>query len=185
MENYFKTVIISGKIASGKTTLAKKLAEELNAIFISFGDFLRYQSIQNNQEPTREYLQNLGINYISKYGHQGFVSLVFNHFSNLSTNTTNYFIVDGVRHIPIFEEIRKISKKTILIYLDIDKEQLYKNIANRDSFNKETLDKFLTHNVENELDNLKNYAEILIKTLPDISDITRIKESVLSILYAD
>lgn len=180
MEHYFNTIVISGKIASGKTTLANRLVSEFNAKYISFGTYVRYEATQRGIELSRENLQNLGEYIINKDGYINFTLNVFNHFIDSSQYNNEIIVIEGVRHIEVLKEIKRISRNNVTIFLNTNKNQLYKNVRYRDAINDKMLNKFLCHNVESEIMSIKKIADITLSSLFTDKDIIHIKNFVLS-----
>lgn len=180
MEHYFNTIVISGKIASGKTTLAKRLVTEFNAEYISFGEYIRNEATKQGYKLSRENLQNLGEYLINKNGYYNFVLNVFNYFTNPFQSDNKIIVIEGVRHVDILKEIKKISRTNITIFLDIEKNQLCKNIEHRDSFDSQTLNRFLEHNIEAGVIAIKEHADITLTSLFTENDIFYIKNFISS-----
>lgn len=111
---------VSGQIASGKSTLALRLVEELNCARASFGDFVRTIAMERGMEPNRENLQSIGAELIA-LGWEPFCRAVLAH-SNWKTG--QLLVVDGVRHSEAVHELRKLVAplRVFLIYLTVDDE---------------------------------------------------------------
>lgn len=122
LELYPHVICIVGKIASGKTYVSKSIADRNQWLRCSTSDFLRDILCKNGVcFPSREQLQEIGELEIIK-GWSIFARDFMNYA--MAKSTGNYLLVDGIRHIEFFDEIKNIvfPKKCILIYLDIPKE---------------------------------------------------------------
>lgn len=132
LENYPHVICIVGKIASGKTHISKIIADKNDWLRCSTSDFLRDIISQRNGEPfpTREQLQELGNCEIKK----GWNTFACN-FLNYATQKGDigFLVIDGVRHIEFFNEMRDIifPQKCFLIYLDIPNKILQKRLHER------------------------------------------------------
>lgn len=131
INQYPYIICISGKIASGKTYIARQLAERNEWGQCSTSDYLRgllYKEGISN--PTREMLQIQGENEINR-GWEAFVKS-FIRFATSSTSEP-FLIVDGVRHIEFFKEIEMLvsSNKCMLIYLECSNEILQQRLKER------------------------------------------------------
>lgn len=157
------SIVIIGKICSGKSTLAKDFSKWLNIPIASFGGYLEKYSIQNGLPTTREALQDLGVKMINQ-DHERFLNSVISHTSSLPSK----LIFEGVRHHVILEGIKKKSKITFSIYLDVNEEVRIDRFLKRekliDSNSNAEIDFYTRshHLVEAELDNLKSACNYVI-----------------------
>lgn len=158
------SIIIVGKICSGKSTLAKDFAKWIEYPTASFGGYLYDFSVQNRLPIDRIALQDLGVELI-KNDHVSFL----NNVINFKTENEKKLIFEGVRHKVILDEIRKISKQSFAIYLDVSEETRLDRFIHRekeiDTDNAE-VDFFSrsNHPVEQELDSLKEVCNFTITT---------------------
>jgi dephospho-CoA kinase len=117
------TVIIalSGKTASGKTSVGKALAAQLPAPFVSFGNFVRARAIAlHAPNPTdRITLQSLGERLISELGWLNFCLAVLDQ---TRWRDSNFVIVDGVRHAECISTLCQIAPSR-LVYLAVPDEE--------------------------------------------------------------
>ena len=116
MINLDVSIVIVGKIRSGKSTFAKSISKCLNFPIASFGEYLVDYSKQKNLPIHREVLQNLG-NDLVREDSSDFLNKVVSY-----NGSPNKVIFEGVRHKTIFDEIKNISEKSFAIYLDINEE---------------------------------------------------------------
>ncbi|MCH8247918.1 MAG: AAA family ATPase [Bacteroidetes bacterium] len=111
---------ISGRIASGKSSLAQGLASTLRWKQASFGDYVRFVAIERGMEPTRANLQTIGAQLVDE-DPTGFVSAVLQHAGWIKEEP---IIIDGLRHIVILETLRQLlsplSLKLILVTVGDD-----------------------------------------------------------------
>lgn len=159
-----KSIIITGKISCGKSTLAKEIQESLPySTIISFGKYLKEYSIARNLQYDRDALQNLGQHFIDKNPFDFLNQVIsFNKPAN-----DQILIFEGIRHISIFDAIKSKLKNTTAIYLDTDIFTRYERYIKREkdidsniSFKKfQELD---DHKVELEINQLKERCEVII-----------------------
>lgn len=108
-------VVISGRIASGKSTVATYIASEFNLKTVSFGEYVRAISRQTGKLETRQSLQQLGDRLISTLGTSGLLQATLKH-SDIQPNDSVVF--DGVRHSEILDGIRRSSRNCLAVFLD-------------------------------------------------------------------
>lgn len=169
-------IIICGKIGTGKTTLSKKICLLLNADYISFGDYIRFIADSRNTIQNRTNLQNIGLELIRQHGYSEFVKMVINHFT---VRLNGIFLIDGVRDFEVFNVIKGLFDETFLIFIDLSKDQILRNIENRDNIDINTINIALNHTIENKIDNLKEYADMVIYQMPNEQAIEDIASQVL------
>ena len=176
MGGCFNSVVIVGKIASGKTTLAKEISYRLKATVISFGDYLRYIAKSKGLNPDRNILQALGLEMINTKIPSQFVSDVVEYCLRNSDFRHDRLVFEGVRHESILNAIKKISHRCIVIYIELDNKQLIENALKREGGDPASIIKFLNHEVESEINDMKEQADVVFFELPSEKDIQKICE---------
>lgn len=157
------SIVIAGKICSGKSTLANDLSKWLKMPKASFGSYLEHYSKSQGLPTDRKELQDLGERLIEE-DHKGFLKNVIEYSTPKSSN----LIFEGVRHKVILEEIKQKSEKTYSIFLDVKEEVRRERFINREksmdasAMAKEDFDLRSKHNVERELDELKYQCNYII-----------------------
>jgi dephospho-CoA kinase/ASC-1-like (ASCH) protein len=125
-------ICISGKIASGKTYISKAIAERTGGARYSTSDYLRYiLSKVGVIDPSREQLQQQGeIEMQNGWNH--FVSSFLNYIS--FNNDQKITVIDGVRHLEFFHEIKRsvYPQKCLLIYIDTSDNIIQQRMGERD-----------------------------------------------------
>lgn len=160
-----KIIGISGQISSGKSTLAKALANTLNGQVISFGNFVRTEAAKRGIDVGRVALQQCGEELIRELGAKEFVGRVF----DLLAISTPFLILDGVRHIVVWQVIQDLVVKNALIYLDIEEEERFRRLVQRDQIEPVMAKQVLTHPMEVNTKELRKYADLVIATNTFIS----------------
>ena len=106
----------SGQIGSGKSSVSSAVAEALGWRRTGFGDYLRSEITLGGDQCSREALQDLGQSRVDD-DPSGFCRdvLAFGGF-----RPGDDFVVDGIRHIGVFEILSTLSAPTRarLIFLD-------------------------------------------------------------------
>lgn len=131
LDLYPNVICVVGKIASGKTYVSKTIADRNQWLRCSTSDFLRDILCKNGENfPSREQLQELGEIEINK-GWSVFARDFMNYA--MAKSISDYLIIDGIRHIEFFDEVKNIvfPKKCILIYLDIPQEIIRARLKER------------------------------------------------------
>jgi len=163
-----KTVIaLSGKISSGKSTVADFINKNYNFPIVSFGAYLKSYCLSKNLPTTRETLQNVGEKLIQKDPERFLINVI-----NFNTEKSDIIILDGVRHKIILEALNKLINNVIVIYIETDfntRSIRYlsrkKSTDNTSHYN--NLIVADNHPVESEIDILKTFSHITIDSSKD------------------
>ena len=112
-----KKIAISGKIASGKSTLSKYIQEKYNFTRIGYGDAVKKfaKEIFNMEYKDRQLLQDFAQSMRS-IDEDVWVKIVERHINN----TTENILVDDLRFPNELESLNKMGFTIIKIELDID-----------------------------------------------------------------
>lgn len=148
---------ITGRIHSGKSTLAKLLSNDLGIPIVSFGGYLAQFSAKNNLPTNRESLQNLGNRRINE-NVELFVKDVL-----ASAENVDVIIVEGIRHNLVFNSLKDIYINSFFIFLDVSFEDRYKRYRSSKDENKnltiQDFEKLDNHSVEQEIDSLMDLCD--------------------------
>lgn len=111
-------IAISGRIASGKSTLANAFASEVGWPYVSFGDYVRSIAKQRGLEETREVLQVLGDEQINTNLERFCRSVL----AQVDWKPGQSLVIDGVRHAEVDILLRRLvaPSKYVLTYFKID-----------------------------------------------------------------
>lgn len=160
-----KSILIIGRISSGKSTLAKGIQDLIpNFRTISFGSYLREYSELKNMKIDRQSLQDLGQRFVVENP----ISFLIDVVRHNQTKNDEILIFEGVRHQPILNAIRNHYPVLLSIYLDIDVETRYDRYLSRNkiidpSLTKEDFLKVDSHQVELEIESLKNSCDLVLE----------------------
>jgi Cytidylate kinase len=153
-------IAFSGLPQTGKTTLARLLAHELQCKFVSFGDFVRQEAFNRGiPNATRQDLQNIG---------QSLVTEDVRDFCRRVLRTVDFsageqIVLDGVRHKEVLEVISEISQRQpIKLVLLVASEKTRRNRSLQD------IDSIDSHRVESEVKaQFRSIADLVIDTEND------------------
>lgn len=160
---------IAGKIASGKSSLARALADRLKARRLGFGDYVRFVAVSRGLNPSdRAILQNLGQDLATR-DPSAFVTSVLS-FAGYSPREDIVF--DGVRHEAIWHAIQAVAAGnhdvTLLVFLDMPEEMRLRRLAAR-GLGREAAKEFDQHASESDL-------EVLLRKAADMTLDARLDE---------
>jgi dephospho-CoA kinase len=122
--NHIRGVMLAGPSGAGKTTLARKLHDELRIPPVSFGDVVRAVA---PPDATRETLEQVGQQLIGQ-GWKPFCEAV------LSRTPQDAVIVsiDGIRHLAAVQTLRELlHPRSLLIYVSASPPQVRRRTADR------------------------------------------------------
>jgi dephospho-CoA kinase len=166
-------VCISGGIASGKTTLAQALAEQLPDVAVrSFGDVVRHRARLQGKPLDRASLQAVGLELIAN-GWESFVEVLLED----APLEISVLIVDGIRHREAVEELQRryVHGQFVTVYLKINPAEQRARIKQRG----ESLTK-RTHTVEASLPEVEALAELVIDGSQPVAETVQAILAVLS-----
>jgi len=121
---------LSGRLGSGKSSLASILAERFGWPKVAFGDYLRHLAEQRGLGVDRQSLQYLGEEQIA-LGWDGFCLAVLNHFK---WRPGQGLVVDGIRHITAVSTLNRLlcPQSVFLVHLAVDEEIRQNRLSRRD-----------------------------------------------------
>ena len=155
-------IVISGRISSGKSTVAKIISSKHSFPVASFGAYLKHYCESNGLPTDRKTLQDTGEDFVQR-DPVNFLKTVVNHF----IENSDILILEGVRHKIIFDEVQNICQRKLAIFVDADQNTRYKRYydRNKDTEYSKTLEQFIesdNHIVEQGIDSLKSLCDIII-----------------------
>jgi cytidylate kinase len=139
----------SGKIGSGKTTLSQQVAEALGWRRASFGEYLSTFARSQGLEDSRDVLQELGERLVSRSA-DDFCRSVLAHFG---WNSGEPLVIDGIRHVAIFEALRRIVAplELRLVFINVDENTRLKRLKQSDRDVIDRLQQIEAHSTEREV----------------------------------
>lgn len=124
-----KVIGLLGPIGSGKTTVAKYLSEKYGFFMIVMGDLVRELARKKGLTPTREVLQAVQKEYVSKYGMDYFARLVI---KRIEESKSERAVIDGMRRMEDVLVPKNYFKENIIILLiDAPAKIRYERISKR------------------------------------------------------
>jgi dephospho-CoA kinase len=140
---------VSGKIASGKSTLASTFANEVGWPCVSFGDYVRQIARQRGlDEDDREVLQEIGDELI-RQNLEGFCKSVL---AQVDWKPGQPLVIEGVRHFEVDDLLRRMvgPSKYVLTYLSVD-DQIRKERLRQEGIDDNELIEVETHSTEKQV----------------------------------
>jgi len=131
-------IAVSGRIATGKTTIAHALASHLGWKYVGLGDYLRQQVIASNRLPSREILQELGSrqvkvnprqfceNALQYFGWEPGMGVVIDGLRNMEVRSALLLILNP---LPLFLIYCSAEDKVRNSRLDMREPGLHKRLA--------------------------------------------------------
>ncbi len=166
-------IAVSGPIGSGKTTLSRALAKQLDCKHTSSGDYFRQLALESGQNPgDRRLLQHLG---------EQQVGLSPDHLCRELLRKANWrpgdesLIIDGIRHIEVLDVLRQVVAplRIFLVYVQRDRMRSHSVSAR---IGKRSLALFDAHSTEIQTDALRSSADIIVS---GDNEVTSVVERVL------
>lgn len=152
-------IAITGPIGSGKTTVARAIADRCDIPVVSFGEHVRKVALCAGLDANdRTVLQDLGL-HLLRYPEPMCKAVLAQAPSPLPS----CLIIDGVRHEKVFDTIRRLSfpRRVVLVYIDADETARRERYKTRSD---DSLDAYEAHPVESEVnDALMSLADVVIK----------------------
>ena len=161
-------ILVAGGTCSGKSTLAHRIAVHTSYSAISFGGILRNYALKTNLPLTVESLQNLGQELISKLGYDRFLQWIISHSSSVSWDES--LVLDGVRHIAMYESLKKAFPPNFLVYCACNKETQLERMINRDMVSIEDAKRILSHPLEQFVRDLESQAHLFFRPGDSMED---------------
>jgi cytidylate kinase len=154
-----RILFFSGRVGSGKSTIATCVSERLSWRILSFGDFVRGVATERGENPLdRSILLAIGVELMSN-GPENFC-LDFVRFFDVS-NKSN-LVIEGLRHAALIPAFRRLgfSDWCRLVYLASSEKTRNGRIAKR----RETLglSEIDQHPIESDDDTLRTVANLYV-----------------------
>lgn len=101
-------IAFTGLPQTGKTTLARRLADHLQCKFVSFGDFVRNEAKKVGiANPIRKDLQDIGQRLVET----DVVTFCRDVLQTVSFSPDEQIVIDGVRHVEALRAISSLSQR--------------------------------------------------------------------------
>ena len=116
-------IVISGRMASGKTTLAKALADQFEGTAVSFGDHVRAIAASQGRGVDRETLQEIGQAAVDADADR----FVVDFLAGLEPAAGALLILEGLRHVSVRDALCKYARETgaevRFVHIETNEEQ--------------------------------------------------------------
>lgn len=151
-------LVVSGPIASGKTTISQHIAASFGWPWTSFGSYVRAEALRRGLSDSRPILQQIGDDLIAQ-GQEDFCRAVL-VAAGWSPGAS--VVLDGVRHVSVVNALRALvaPQSLILVYVTIAENTRVARLRARG----------VDLEVQHHYDAHANEADVLT-TLPYIADI--------------
>lgn len=154
-------IYVAGKICSGKSTLAKRIAKHADYPLISFGGILKNHLVKNDLPVTRESLQRIGQEFIDQLGYKEFLRWSIEHSSEIQWDGP--LVIDGLRHKVIYNHLVERFPHSFLIYCVCEPETQLARLMARDRIKKEEIQRILSHETEHYVSELEPQANLIFR----------------------
>jgi gluconate kinase len=159
----------SGQIGSGKSSISMAVAKALGWRRTGFGDYLRAEITRMGGDPaSREALQDLGQKRVDDdLGAFCHDVLAFGGF-----RPGDDFVIDGIRHVSIFEILAEVSKPSEARLLFLGAQESKRSARVQARADAHDFERASTHRVEAELrDALPRRAHALINADQELDQV--------------
>ena len=135
----------SGRIKSGKTTIARATADSLSWQYVAFSDYVRLVARQQDLDPElRPVLQSIGESLIG----QGWPKFCRNVLAIANWQTGEPIVIDGIRHVDAVDHLQAIVAPLTfrLIHVVIESELQLDRVRREET--SQSLDRLELHSTE-------------------------------------
>jgi cytidylate kinase len=150
-------IAVVGQAGAGKTTFIDGLAQRFCAPTVSFGGFVRDEAHRQGLPLDRPTLQSLGEQLIATYGSANFARQVVAS----RAGSQDVLLIDGVRSVEVWDSVRTMAQRAVLIYLDVPEIVRATRITERDQQDKSIVAKMMQHPLELSVPALRPYADLI------------------------
>jgi len=160
-----QSYIITGYTGVGKTTLVNSLDLDNKWKIISAGKTFTKFALKHNVKNSRKSIQNFAINYFNEHGYKVFTYQLLNQ-----TLKHNKVIFVGIRPLEVVMEIKKTMPNTKIIFINSNKETRKARLIKRQHLSLEEVYQLQHHQIEINMDNIKNIADYIINNDTTINE---------------
>ena len=161
-------IVLSGAIASGKSSLAKAMAERLDCPVVSFGGYIRENVSSRGLPLDRDTLQAHG-QLMVEADPSGFATGFLTRIDSAHPNGS--VIVDGLRHVNVGRYLCELSTRHVaLVAVVTDREERRRRFISRGDGSGEDFDRVDSHPVENEHEALASMADVVVDGCRDTDE---------------
>ena len=164
---------LAGEMASGKSTVAKYIAEKYDGEVFRFSNILRDALGRIHKDNSRENLQMMSTMLREAYGEDVLARAMASDAKNA---VSDIIAVDGVRRLGDIEHLKRLDG-FYLVYLEADIKKCHERLAVRGEKtddNGKTFEEFKkdrAREAERQITKLKKYADIIIDNDSDLKSL--------------
>ncbi len=149
-------ILIAGPVRSGKSTLARRIAERFSGTRVGFGDAVRQRTQTLGLPDERSSWQQVGEEWVAR-DPEGLCDAVL-----APTAGQSLVVVDGVRHRSVHDLLRARAegRRVVLVFVDAQVSVRRDRLAS-DGISDEAMGLVLSHSTETELPWLRDRADIV------------------------
>lgn len=150
-----RPIVLTGPMASGKSSIARQIADDSGAQVLAFGDLVRAEAERRGLAGDRVTLQDLGQELFASLGPLGMSEM-------LLEDRRADVIIEGVRHLQVLQSLNQLLPDLVFVYLTAPASVLDERWSARGA---SALRQAATaHAVEAELSELRELAAITVDT---------------------
>ena len=169
MSKIERIVFISGRIGSGKTSLATEIAKRLDCPFASFGDAVRAEAATLGlPRADRVILQRIGQRLVDEEPER-FCRLVLDRIAD----NASCAIVEGLRHARLLWVLKKVAgnARVEVIFVDLGRLERFRRLREYRGYSDEVCRQYDNDPTEIELDgSLKELADVVVDNGGNLQD---------------
>ena len=164
-------VAFSGGVASGKSSVATRIAEQLAWPCASFGGFVRRVARNRGLQESREVLQEIGAEMIGGDLRAFCLAVI----GQTTWEGSGSLVLDGVRHMEILPIIREVIApvELFMIFVDTPRELRLSRLEQRGYKEGKAFDQVEAHSTELQVPSLEKLADLRIDGTRGIEELTR------------
>jgi dephospho-CoA kinase len=152
---------VAGGVAAGKSRLIRRIADAVPIEIISFGRYVRAEAEARGLGVERKVLQDFGAELVATLGADPFLESVL--LEQMSGETASIVVFDGIRHVEIWEAVRRRFGRATLVYLSQDKSLRLERLMAREGLSRDTAVLALEHAMEVELTAVEAAADVVLR----------------------
>jgi len=160
----------AGRIASGKSTIARSISKILGWPYSSFGDCVRAIAEERGISLDRKSLQTLGQSLVN----QDCLSFCRRVLEGSGNTNNQSIVVDGIRHVKVVDILKQLvtPNKLIIIFIDTPENIILNRLGEKEIYNIEDLETIEEHSTEAEVKTtLKTIADLIVDGRKQAKDI--------------
>ena len=158
-----KTLVIAGKIGSGKSTVVRAIAEMLGLKIVSFGDLIRAKASERYHHQDRQTLQQIGYELFVSEGSRKLLAAAL---ENAGVESGESVVFDGVRNLLVLDEIKATTETMVTFYLEVDDFHRFERYVSKSRLSSSTTFgdfQFIDgHPIESGISRLASNADLII-----------------------